>query len=149
MREGRELRFQPWDGTGKVTVRYQQGLAVEGAQGADRRLQFDPVDPLAWTSPRRSERRKLARSRVRIRVGSEGRQPVWLELPVILHRPLPGDGTVRSASVICEKVGSRERWRLLVTVARPERARREGPAVAVDLGWRLLRRRAARRLLGG
>jgi hypothetical protein len=96
------------------------------------------VDPLAWTSPRRSERRTLARSRVRIRVGSEGREPVWLELPVILHRPLPGDGTVRSASVICEKVGSRERWRLLVTVARPERATRKGPAVAIDLGWRLL-----------
>ena len=138
LREGRDLRFQPWDGTGKVTVRYQHGLAVEGVQAADRRLQFDPVDPLAWTSPRRSERRKLARSRIRIRVGSEGRQPLWLELPVIFHRPLPGDGTVRSASVICEKVGSRERWRLLVTVARPQRAMREGPAVAVDLGWRLL-----------
>ena len=137
-REGRELRFQPWDGTGKVTVRYQQGLPAAGVNGADRRLQFDPVDPLAWTSSRRSERRKLARSRVRIRVGSEGREPVWLELPVILHRPLPEDGMVRSASVICEKVGSRERWRLLVTIARPERAMREGPAVAVDLGWRLL-----------
>ena len=138
LREGRELRFQSWDGTGKVTVRYQHGLAAEGAQGADRRLQFDPVDPRAWISTRRSERRKLARSRVRIRVGSDGRQPVWLELPVVFHRPLPVDGTVRSASVICEKVGSRERWRLLVTVARPQRTRREGPAVAVDLGWRLL-----------
>jgi hypothetical protein len=138
LREGRELRFQAWDSTGKVTVRYQQGRAITGVQGADRRLQFDPVDPLAWTSPRRSERRKLARSKVRIRVGSDGREPVWLELPVVLHRPLPEDGTVRSASVICEKVGSRERWRLLVTVARQERSVRQGPAVAVDLGWRLL-----------
>ena len=137
-REGRDLRFHGWDCTGKVTVRYQQGLPVAGVWGADRRLQFDAVDPLAWTSPRRSERRKLARSRVRIRVGSDGREPVWLELPAILHRPLPEDGTVRSASVICEKVGSRERWRLLVTVARPERTSRQGPAVAVDLGWRLL-----------
>ena len=76
LREGRELRFHGWDGTGKVTVRYQQGLPVAEAQGADRRLQFDPVDPLAWASPRRSERRKLARSKVRIRVGSQGRQPV-------------------------------------------------------------------------
>ena len=138
LREGRELRFQTWDGTGKVTVRYQQGRAVSGVQRADRRLQFDPVDPQAWTSPRRSERRRLARTRVRIRVGSEAREPVWLELPVVLHRPLPEDGTVRSASVICEKVGSRERWRLLVTIARPERSTRKGPAVAVDVGWRLL-----------
>ncbi len=138
LREGRELRFHGWDGTGKVTVRYQQGLPVAEAHGADRRLQFDPVDPLAWSSPRRSERRKLARSKVRIRVGSQGRQPVWLELPVVLHRPLPLDGTIRCASVICERVGSRERWRLLVTVAQPERAARQGPAVAVDLGWRLL-----------
>ena len=130
-------------------MRYQQGLAVAEVQGADRRLQFDPVNPLAWTSPRRSERRKLARSRVRIRVGSEGREPVWLELPVVLHRPLPEDGTVRSASVICEKVGSRERWRLLVTVARPERTsargsgRGGGPGMAIAAGG------AARRLLGG
>jgi hypothetical protein len=138
LREGRELRFHGWDGTGKVTVRYQQGLPVAEAHGADRRLQFDPVDPLAWTSPLRSERRKLARSKVRIRVGSQGRQPVWLELPVVLHRPLPADSTIRSASVICERVGCRERWRLLVTVAQPERAARQGPAVAVDLGWRLL-----------
>jgi hypothetical protein len=138
LREGRELRFQGWDGTGKVTVRYQQGLPAGEVQGADRRLQFDPVNPLAWTSASRSERRKLARSRVRIRVGSQGRDPVWLELPVGLHRPLPEDCTVRSASVICEKVGSRERWRLLVTVARPERIARQGPAMALDLGWRLL-----------
>ena len=90
LREGRELRFHGWDGTGKVTVRYQQGLPVAEVQGVDRRLQIDPVDPLAWSSPHRSERRKLARSRVRIRVGSDGREPVWLELPVVLHRALPG-----------------------------------------------------------
>ena len=75
---------------------------------------------------------------MRIRVGSDGRTPVWLELPVDLHRAMPEDGTIRSASVIRDKVGGRERWRLLVTVAQPERAMRQGPAVAVDLGWRLL-----------
>jgi hypothetical protein len=138
LREGRDLRFHGWDGTGKVTVRYQQGLPVAEAYGADRRLQFDPVDPLAWTSPHRSERRKLARSKVRLRVGSQGRLLVWLELPVVVHRPLPPEGTIRGASVICEKVGSRERWRLLITVAQPGRTMRQGPAVAVDLGWRLL-----------
>lgn len=138
LREGRELRFQGWDGTGKVTVRFQQGLPVAEAAGTDRRLRIDAVNPLAWTSPQRGERRKLARTKVRIRVGSDGREPVWLELPVVLHRPLPRDGTIRGASAICEKVGSRERWRLLVTVAQPDRTAREGPAVAVDLGWRLV-----------
>jgi hypothetical protein len=138
LREGRELRFQGWDGTGKVTVRYQQGLPVAEVQGVDRRLQIDPVDPLAWSSPHRSERRKLARTRVRIRVGSDGREPVWLELPVVLHRALPENASIRSASAICEKVGNRERWRLLVTVAQPDHESRQGPAVAVDLGWRLL-----------
>ena len=28
LREGRELHFRHWDGNGKVTVRYQQGLPV-------------------------------------------------------------------------------------------------------------------------
>jgi hypothetical protein len=138
LREGRQLRFQAWDGTGKVTVRYQQGLPVAELQGADRRLQIDPVNAMAWTSSQRSERRKLARTRVRIRVGSDGRTPVWLELPANLHRAMPADGTVRSASVLRDKVGGRERWRLLVTVAQPERAMRQGPAVALDLGWRVL-----------
>lgn len=138
LKDGRELRFQRWDGSGKVTVRFQTGLAVGEAFQADRRLQIKPVDPLAWSSPKRSVRRKLARSSVMLRVGSDGREPVWLELPVVLHRPLPGNGTVRSASVVLEKVGRQERWRLLVTVELPSSAPREGLAVAVDFGWRCL-----------
>lgn len=138
LREGRELRFQTWTGAGKVTVRYQQGLPAAQVHGADKRLQIDPVSPLAWTSPQRSTRRKLARSNVRIRTGSDGRTPVWLELPVVLHRPLPPDGMVRSASVVRDELAGRERWRLLITVSQADREAREGPAVAVDLGWRLL-----------
>ena len=138
LREGHELHFQGWDGSGKITVRYQQGLPVTEVHGADTRLQIDGVSPLAWSSPERSARRRLVRTRVRIRVGSDGRTPVWLELPVILHRAMPEDGTIRSASVVRDKVGGRERWRLLVTVSQPEREPRRGPVVALDLGWRVL-----------
>ena len=138
LREGHELRFQGWDGAGKVTVRYQQGLPVTEVHGDDKRLQIDPVSARAWSSPLRNERRKMARSRVRIRIGTEGRAPVWLELPVNLHRAMPEEGTIRSASVVRDKVGGRERWRLLVTVAQPKREARQGPAVALDLGWRVL-----------
>ena len=91
LREGRELRFQGWDGTGKVTVRYQQGLPVAGSA----RERTGDCSSTRWTRWHGAARGaasggKLARSRVRIRVGSEGREPVWLELPVVFHRPLPG-----------------------------------------------------------
>ena len=89
--------------------------------------------------PRAVRRRKLARSksphpRRQSRAASRcGWNCRWCSIG-----RCPWTATIRSASVICEKVGSRERWRLLVTVAQPERAARQGPAVAVDLGWRLL-----------
>jgi hypothetical protein len=132
---GGELRFHRWDGSGAVTVRFQYGLTVESAFGTDTRLQIEPVDPLAWSSPVRAIRRRLARSNVRIRIGTERRAPIWLELPVVLHRPM-AEGVICSASVIREQIGGRERWRLLITVDRSEPEARSGPAVAIDLGWR-------------
>ena len=134
---GRELRFHRWDWSGAVTVRFQYGLPVESVFGQDTRLQIDPIDTLAWTSPQRAVRRRLSRSTVRIRIGTERRSPVWLELPVILHRPMPEAGVIRSASVMRDRLGGHDRWRLLVTVESPEPEARSGPAAAIDLGWRI------------
>ncbi|KNZ70317.1 hypothetical protein Tfer_0877 [Thermincola ferriacetica] len=116
-RQGRDLRFHRFDGSGKVTVRWQKGLPVEQVFGSDTRLQIDPVSEEAWYHPKRSERRRLSRTKVRIRVASDGRNPVWLELPMVMHRPLPPDGTIRSASIVREKLGNTYRYKLVVTVA--------------------------------
>jgi hypothetical protein len=136
-RNGAALRGRQWDGTGKVAVRFQTGLPAAAVFAQDTRLQIDPIDAAAWSDPRRSARRRLSRSTARIRIGTVKRgEPIWLELPIVVHRPLPDDGLVRAASAVRERIGGRWRWRLLLTVERrSEVESRRGPAVAVDVGW--------------
>jgi hypothetical protein len=134
-----ELRRRRWDGSGKVTVRFQSGLPVSDVFGGDTRLQLEAVPPAAFNDPCRGIRRRLRRSKVRIRIGTDRRQPVWLELPMVLHRELPVGSLVRAASVTRETIGQRYRWRLLLTVEQQDAAApRSGPAVAIDLGWRMV-----------
>ena len=144
-----DLRFHAWArARGKVSVRYQTGLPVAGAFGDDTRFQLQPVPETAYTSPVRGERRRLARSVARIRIGSdERRAPIWLELPVVLHRAIPAGSMVRSVSVTRERiganwpegrVGSAWRWQLNVCVSVPDADPRSGArgSVALDVGWR-------------
>ena len=143
MREGTELREHQWNGTGRVSVRFQRGLPVRTAfTRRGLRLQIDPVREEAWTAPIRSARRKLSRSRVRIRVASTpGEQlPVWFEIPVVIHRPPPSDGIIRSAALIRERLALSWRYRLILTIARanlPSCVSAERPSIAIDIGWRV------------
>jgi hypothetical protein len=132
------------DGTGKLTVRWQNGLDVAAVfDCTSPLLQIAPVHSDAWEHPVRAVRRKAARTTVRFRVRTEGRSPVWVELPLILHRPLPAGGEIRSASLICEQVAGKATYKLVVTVAPPAHTLpKEGvhrgvrPMVGINLGWR-------------
>ncbi len=139
-RRGRmDPRFRRWDGHGRVGVQIQGGMpALALVGGADTRIQIDAVDPRAWTGTR-AERRRYSRTTLRLRVGSDGRAPVWATFPMIMHRPLPVDGVVKGAWAQVRRIGTRERWELQVIVeaeslGSPERA---GPrTAALNLGWR-------------
>lgn len=140
IRAGRQLRPQRWDETGRIHLHFQRGLAVPDAFSRNGRLQIDPVPDTAWQSPSRSERRHLARTRIRIRViANEDRSPVWLDVPIILHRPLPEKGAIRSVSFVRERVALNWRHRVLLTVTEPTPSNPtiSEKAVGVDLGWRL------------
>lgn len=140
MREGRRLRPRQWNGTGVVCVYFQKGLSVDAVFGGNGRLQIDRVPEEAWNSRSRSVRRRLARTRVRMRIAANpDLSPVWLELPMTMHRPLPDRGVIRSASIVRERVGLSFRHRLLVTVRLPAPSSVERPseAVGVDVGWRV------------
>ena len=139
MKEGTELKFHRWTGEGKAFVRYQYGLPVQDVFGNDTRLQIDPVNSDAWDHPVRSVRRKAARTKVRLRVTSENRNPVWVELPMVMHRPLPAESEIRSAAVIREQVGRKYRYKLVVTVTvNRTKIRHDGDVVGIDIGWRLI-----------
>jgi Putative transposase DNA-binding domain len=142
-REGVELREHQWNGSGRVSVRFQRGLPVPTAfTRRGLRLQIDPVREEAWTSPVRSTRRTLSRTIVRIRVAStlSEQLPVWFVIPVVIHRPLPSDGVIRSAALLREHLGLSWRYRLIVTVAGagpPASAFADRPSLGIDLGWRV------------
>jgi len=139
MQQGRQLRPQPWNKTGRIKVQFQRGLLVPKAFLQNGRLQVDPVPEAAFQSPR-FERRRLTRTRIRIRVNAnEDRSPVWLTVPALLHRPLPPGGSIRGVSFVRERIGLGFRHRVLFTVsdiAFPDSSK-QGKAVGVDLGWRL------------
>lgn len=133
-----DLHFHAWRRSrGKVSVRYQQGLAV-GTVG-DTRFQLEIVPPPDERAATAARRRDYTRAVARVRIGSDGRAPVWLELPVRLHRPLPSDGTIRQVEVVREPLGGRFRWRLLVVVDLPaeDHPVRIAPTVAINFGWRV------------
>lgn len=139
-KRGQELQFHKWLGEGKIAIRYQNGLPVAQVFGDDGRLQIEPVSAAAWTSPLRRERRQLCRTIVRIRACSDGRQPCWLELPLMMHRPLPENACIRSAAVCRERVADCWRYKLVITVETPPPTLKNmGGTVSIDGGWRLLR----------
>lgn len=137
MRDKTEIKFHQWDGTGKVTVRYQKGLSVPDVFGADTRLQIKPIPHDAWDQPR-GVRRKMTRTVIRLRVTSdENKKPIWVELPMVMHRPMPSESEIRCASICRERIGRKWRYKAILTVTRGESLHLHGKGtVGIDLGWR-------------
>lgn len=120
-------QFRRWDWSGAVAVQIQHGMTPAAAQSqTDTRLQI-AVGP----NPKRSM--------VRLRVDSDGRDPVWAEWPLILHRPIPVEASIMWAKVTRERLGGKDRWNFHLTLRLPEGWHRETcgqGTVAVDIGWR-------------
>jgi len=81
--------------------------------------------------------RWLARleTRAYLRVGSdENGKPAWGSIPVVWHRPLPAGAVVKEAAIGREKIGSKYRWNLTLTIKYEEEKQivNDG-VVAVDL----------------
>lgn len=143
-RFGRQLKYHSGANEDMVSVQATNGLSVESVWGKDGRVQLDPVDPRAWTSPVRGERRRLARTTGRLRVGSDDdKNPVWLEFACVLHRPLPPTGKIRRVSVVTRRVATVQQMRLLVTVETPQAEQRpeQAPYIGIDIGWRRMGKR--------
>lgn len=113
-------RFDPWQG--RIAFPFTNGLPVAALYGGDNRARIEAVDPWGPHPGRRHDERTRL---LRVRVGTDGRQPVWLSLPVILHRPLPANGVVREIGV---------NWELAVPlhVPSPGQLRRFGETLGLD-----------------
>lgn len=130
-------KFRRFSREGRVGVQLQHGLTLTEAYGCeDTRLRISPLPPDQWST--RSGRRH-ARTTVRMRVGSDGRAPVWAAFQIIMHRPLPADARIMWAWILVQRVGTDTKYQLQLAVESKdfERALPRGPAVAIDFGWRV------------
>lgn len=123
-KSGGVLHFARWDGSGTIGVQLQGGLKVaELMKNEDSRLRLEGEGKYR---------------RVWIRVGSEGRAPIWAVFPFKYHRDLPPDAIMKWARVHAHRVGTHTRWSVQFvldnapnTLPAPTRG-----AIAIDVGWR-------------
>lgn len=157
-----------WDGTGRVVVQIQGGIPVhdlmrggkekKGRIVPDARLQLESHPDGVWVrgsrrpSPNSGVRvdgdgiamRKLGTAIAKVRVGSNGRAPIWADVPFVLHRPLPDDGSIKWVYLKRERVGVDFRWSMMFVVSKPTEEAWMKPdaassgVVAIDIGWRLM-----------
>ncbi len=136
-----------------AAIRWRKHTRYEGAVGVqfkddtlttsalfDNKSQFLQIDPLPEGQLDTRSGRRNAKTKVRIRVGSEGRKPIWCEFSVVLHRKVP-DGIIKQASVQVFRIGNRKKYELQLTLRSNEfnkAAQTQAGVVAVDLGWRTI-----------
>lgn len=139
-------RFVPWDGRGQIGVQLQGGLPTEGAlAGSDTRVR--------WVkAPDRPVPHKTFYD-LWIRVGSDGRKPIWAVFPIPQYgrtrgpnqksrtRVLPDAGMWKWVRVSCRREGPREHWSVEITLDAPDSRKwrtqddQLSGAVALELLW--------------
>ena len=139
-RRGPPPRFQRWTGNGKLAVQLQGGMTADEAfAGTDTRLRIEHLADDAWEGRSRAKKH----TRIWLRIGSIGRDPLWTVVPFTMHRPLPPDCHIKWVYLQRRIVPAwREEWSVLFVVSAaggfdPEDAAIDG-AVGIDVGWRLV-----------
>lgn len=97
-------------------------------------LQIEPLPADTWDT--RSGRRH-AWTTGRIRIQSVGQAPVWAELRIKLHRPLPPGCVIKNAWLKVSRVGRRFEHHLQMTIEGKALVRPAsiGPSAGVAVGW--------------
>ena len=120
------MKFRSW-----IRSRHLCQVQIQDPKRADNFFRIEEL-PCSKTGRRKGQRRLLF-----IRVGSEGRLPIWAKIPYIEHRPI--EGRVRWVALRHETVCGRDQWSVAFTCSdeAPRRRNvRRGSIVAVDVGWR-------------
>jgi len=151
-------RFERHDGSGVLRVqmlesRYQISALPEpfGLTGRWLQIAVEPKRP--WqpgpgrtpSTPGSKRQLRLAAqpgwgvARLRIRSG-EKRAPIWISLPVYVHRRLPPDAQIKWASIVVKREGPRLRYELQLTCESATFGQLPAGAgvAAINFGWRSL-----------
>lgn len=129
--------FRRWKGEGRVGVQLHHELFSDVLEGKSTMLRLTLNEPRSTS--RRAQKRRFGT--LQLRAGSgEGRTPIWISFPVILHRLPPPGATLTWAWVRATRIGTSLRYELQLTVE--SEAFDKGPCgkgvCAIDIGWRLL-----------
>jgi hypothetical protein len=136
---GTEVGRLPASGQGQIGVQLQKGLKTPDAlAGTDTRVRLEilPLPPLV-TSRRMQSRRHAVLS---LRVGSEGRDPIWARIPLLYHRAIPDQASWKWVRLSLRHEGRHERWSCEITVDDPATPARDldrdlDGAIAVEWEW--------------
>lgn len=148
-----EMRFHRWDGSGTLRAQLKRPAGapartpatVAAGTGIWRNVaQLTPChDPDVWAAMSRPEQRRARLGRLRMTLGGGER----LDIPVIVHRPIPPDADITDVRVTRRRIAGGHRLSVQVTCRVPDPAPRDGGRdVAVHIGWRSLGRNAGTRV---
>jgi hypothetical protein len=142
--------FERWrDGRHDAQLSEQKfkGMSVSEIHAGDHtQVRIQPVSVEAWTGSR-ARRRRLSRTALHLRLYDDAGNRVWAEWPMLLHRPLPDDATIKRVTVsrrhTGRDVGRQWIWTCEITVSLPDAVAQwlapsaTSVVAGVDVGWRV------------
>ena len=113
-------RFRRFDGGRKIgnqiTASLKDPITVKDALSG-KNQQFQLTDVRVARPDSRGNRARWRYATARIRIGSnEDRSPIWGEVEVLLHRPIPEDAVIRWVYLVPRRVGLRTTYSLQLTL---------------------------------
>lgn len=141
--KGTPPKFTKWSRKGSIAIQLQHGLTGEAAlAGNDTRLKFVTGDLQQLLSEGKKAKHGRCHAEVLFRIGSEGRAPIFAQIPIRMHRPLPEGALIKWAYLERRTIGPHDYWQLRLTITMPEMpemARNPRADFCVlHVGWRQL-----------
>lgn len=134
------VNFKRWDGRGRIGVQLQGGEDADAVEGVtDTRLRI--ISRSCGRQPKRAPKPDDRFKTLQIRIGSDGRAPVFATFPLFMDRPLPPNTRIKNAYVTMVEVSpSKTDWHVCFTIESaalaPGVIHRGMGSVALNLGWR-------------
>lgn len=109
-----------------------------------------PIDLHAEERKRRSEKRSTIEgeqdlrqaAKVRIKLSGHVKDAVYVDVPIVIHRPLPKDGVIKWAYLYVDRVGYKPTYELQLTIESkgfiPKAPTDSLGILSVNFGWRVL-----------
>lgn len=127
--------FQKFDGTGCVGSQ----IDITVADALSCRDDLLKIQLLSDAPVRKRKHGRIA-ALVSLRLTTKG-GAVYLDIPIVMHRPLPQDGVIKWAYLQVKKVGLKYYYELQFTLESseflPKPGKRNG-VLGINLGWRML-----------